>query len=721
VLRNIVEGALGRLGYQGPEASRDLVEKRDALAREVREMEGHVSWLERAVFFRSTPDEARLRQAKAELEAAERELAERAERDRQAIVQVGADVPPLRIAQRLGEAYGRLARCVGEASDADLVGIATVLDALAEDVRNTYLADVDIEQAIDELDRRSRHDVPRAHPAPKPEEHPQWGWAPIGQEALVALAVANLDDAGVDALRARLQAERAELEAAEAGVRAAEEARSFGARVLGDSPELAEQKQALKKEEWDVFLATETHRLALLGALQAYPPMRVYLAACATATILSGTVLQESQIVWPGVIAFRNTGHLGFVATALTELVHATEAAFPGACVFARITVVVPRATGQRALTPYRASPAAEATAPPAQASAAAAQLFDALDRLGVSEWLARGVAHAAAGSTLRAKGEEERPTLASRLAFWSGAQTAKQAEDLELRGRWHAWAASTFAGRLWWAPSEAGAGQFEIALRDGLVNVHHKLNHVNAACYEGVQHVFVPRFIAPVVEAIDRLGSVIGSGMNIGGTRYALADAARDYIERYPPSHPPYRPGDPPRLLTWPDVVATIGEALRAYGFGPAYAQLQAASAELEAVVPLGEQAERDVPFLDWLDFFTDSEAEQNRDRLLGRADELRMFLVRQRQALETMLDQGLLAYPPASLYYSLEVLRKHVLAIRLEVWNTRGGRHYQHIGLDTARWVLAGWTRSAYGLFGIAPSNGVLLARYALRTLAG
>ena len=721
MLRDVVEATLVSLGYEGPEASRDLVQRRDALAREAREMEGQISWLERVAFFRATPDDARLREVKAELAAVEREIAERAERDRSALVRVGADVPPLRFAQRLGEAYQRFTQSLRQLNDADLVSIATVLDALAEDVRVTYLSDVDVERAIDELEQRSREGDPSAAPPTKPEVHPQWGWAPVEQARLVAIAASSLDDAAVDALRARLEAERAELEVVEASVRAAQDRRGFSERIFGDDPALAQMKLALEKEEWDVFLATETHRLALLGALQAYPPMRVYLAATAAAATLTGTAVCEHQVLWPGTLGVRGTGHLGFVATAVTELVHATEAAFPGASGYAGITVVVPRATAQKALTPYRAGPAAEPASPPMHGSAAEAQLFEALDKLGVSGWLARGVAHAAAGATLQAKGAAERPSLASKLAIWSGGGSTRIAEDLERRGRWHTWAASTFAGRLWGTPSEVGAGQFEIALRDGIVGLHLALSHVATGGYEGDHQWFANRFVAPAVVAVDRASAVVGSGIGLSGTRYALAEAARVFIESYPPSVPPYRPGDPPRLLAWPEVVATVAEPLRAMGFGPAYDRLKAAYTEYETVGALGAQAAREVPFMDVLNIFVESEAEQRRDQLLGRARELSTFILEQTKALEIMLDQALLAYPPASVFHGLEVVRKHVAAIQLEFYHTRSGRVVQHIGLDAARWALAGWTRSAYSLFPIAPSNGILLARYALRSLAG
>ena len=690
--------------------------RREALRREIGELELRIPWWERVIFFRDTPDEERLEAAKEELAAVDAEIAAIAAADEQIYAAVAVEIPQLRIAQHLGAVARTLAHHTELAIDWKYDEMAATLGDLAEAARSFYLPEVDVTRALDELAVCLERPPAGGVTSARPEPHDVWGWAPIRQDALVALANASLDRRTAEALRARLAKERADVDAIAAALDAARKERSLPARLLGDDEQTERLEAMFKNEEWEALGAAEGLRHALLQALGAYPPMRVYLAALSAMTIVSSLRLPERVITLHGDQVVRNTGQLGFAARAVIELITAAEEAFPGVVSFSGIALVdLGARAARRELSPYRAALARpEETPPPVAAPDAQSRLFAALDEHQVDDALSRGVAHARLFAATRAGDKNDE----SKIARWLGMGDGPEAES---RDRWHRWAMSTLAQHAWLAVSRAGSRQFELAVRDALLEAHARLNAVGL--------VGDPSFLGSVcmlvnqpqaLEAMDRLAAVVGGGLGLSGSRHQLADIAIDYVRRTAPRRPPYVWGDRPVILGWGDVVCTIGEALRQTGFVSGYDQLSAAVAEHNALVPRHVAAARDVPLLDKVNLFGESQAEQHRDQLTGRLAELRVFMRDAYRVLEQMLDAALAAYPPAQLYYGLERVRFWVANIHARRVSTGKSSHCAMVGHDHAREALATWTRSADKGFGLAPSNGILLARYAFRGVA-
>ncbi len=491
----------------------------------------------------------------------------------------------------------------------------------------------------------------------------------------------------------------------------------MAARLLGDGDQIGRLEAMFQNEKWEALGAAEGLRLALLQGLGAYPPMRVYLAALSAMTITSYLRLPERVITLRGDQVVRDTGQLGFAARAIVDLISAADEAFPGIVAFSGIAVVDQGTrVDRRELSPYRAALASPDQAPPPMAAPdAQSRLFAAFDEHEVEDSLARGVAHARVLAAARAGNGDD----GSKLARWLGMEGGKgEMESLE---RWHAWAISTLAQHAWLAVSRAGARQFEITLRDAIIEAHVRLNAVAVVGERPILTLACVLVNQPqAIEAMDKLGAIVGGALGLSGSRNQLADLAIDYVRRTPPRRPPFVWGDRPVILGWGDVVATIGEALRQMGFVSLYDQLAAAIAEHNALVPHHAAAGRAVPLLDKVNLFTASKAEQLHERLRVRLSELHVIMRDTYRILEKMLDASFNTYPPAQLYYGLERVRLQVVCIHAKTVSTSKSSHCVMVGQDVAREMLATWTRGAYQAFGLAPSNGVLLARYAFRKIA-
>lgn len=602
MLENEARRALARHGYRGPEARLTHVQLRDALVREIAELEGRVSWWDRIVFFSDTPDEARLEEATGQLEAVDAELAALTEADDRALAAAGAEMPALRVVLRVGQAYRWFQSTLAHDGD-DHEATAKVLDALAVDVRTTYLAGVDVDREIEQLAARLEQAAPATDASPPPR--------PAG-------------------------------------------------------------------------------------------PIALYLAATAASAILTGVEIPERNFQAYGMLVSRRTGHIGLAAYALSQLLEATDESFPGLLAFATGILVTRsrlRRTGGAAQPPYRTQAArAEEARPPMRGPDAEGELFAKLDEEGISRWLARGVDHAVvAGARRRARGR---------------AESARAHSESTVSVAQHACA----------MVSRAGSSSFEIALRDLLLDAHVRIETVRMGVV-GLNHGTGELYdLGPAVDAVDRLLSFLGRSLGIGGTRHALAEAVFEHLERSPPVRPPYAPGQTPQLLCWSDLVVTLAEALRPTTFAASYAELRAATNELWALVPRADEAKRAIPLLDRVNFLTESAAERERKAIEQRGNQLRLVLLRTGPAIEAQLDQALQFYPPVALYYRLTTVRSLTAQIRAELRRDFEGRSFwQLVGKDEAAWALSLWNRAVSSTIGIAPSNGILLARYAMRDISG
>ncbi len=173
MFRDIANETLAKRGYRGAAALREPLRLREALRREIGELECRIPWWERIIFFRDTPDEERLEAANRELGAVDAEIAAIVAADEQVYAAAAAEIPQLRIAQHLGAAARKLAHHTELAIDWEYEDLAAILGELAEAVRSSYLPDVDVARALDEL--AVSLDRPSAAAAARPEPHGVWG------------------------------------------------------------------------------------------------------------------------------------------------------------------------------------------------------------------------------------------------------------------------------------------------------------------------------------------------------------------------------------------------------------------------------------------------------------------------------------------------------------------------------------------------------------------
>ncbi|HHH28250.1 MAG TPA: hypothetical protein ENK57_07890, partial [Polyangiaceae bacterium] len=430
------------------EALRHATARRRRLEVQLAAAEARVPWTDRALFFHTTPDEARA----AELERA---LARSAQHERQARVECAAALaicaetcPPIGVVSRVEAVVAELLGdpAIGRDHSAHRPS-ADVLDVIASDVLGRWAPGVDLGVMIESLHRLTDA-APRARIGPIAQDD-RLGIAPMGAEELFARAAAELAHRGslrsaregfrwARRERARLLARLHELEA-EVG---------FLDRLNPfDTPaETAREQQgaALRAQDERVWHAYEATDHAVVLALSQHPMIWLSLACRGASVALRALAPVRESVLGPDGAPqpIPSSYGRGIVLACLAEARRACVAGF-GPLVHAIWPLQSsPRVTQAAPGGPYRAAGAPAPELPEFRKGETEdlAFVFSALEGAGLRHEVTMAVTHAMMAGVLETRREraKERVTWTERLEFWSDSDAERASEAISARLGWH-------------------------------------------------------------------------------------------------------------------------------------------------------------------------------------------------------------------------------------------------------------------------------------------
>ncbi len=317
-----------------------------------------------------------------------------------AMREVASVLPPFEIAMRIEAAVAHVLGQLGGALGPALQPVLLELEAIAERIEAIWAPGVDLPALAERL---AEPEAPRqsSSAGAPPQEHPQLGWAPIGEAELLDRTVAALGSS-VATLKERARREEGERDGAIARLVAARSASGTFASLLGANQEERREIEArareLMREAIEAGHAYEEVRYAIARALAAAPPIRLALAARAAAAVGPLAADDLAVVIGPrGGFELRNLGgQRALFLAAMADLRHACDEVFPGLAEIAAggRSALLDLASAERAaaLGPYRGDASnGEGAAEPEPDST----LVTMLDAAGAPAVVGRALAHA--------------------------------------------------------------------------------------------------------------------------------------------------------------------------------------------------------------------------------------------------------------------------------------------------------------------------------------
>lgn len=713
---------------------REAAAQRARVERELEAVERRVPWYQRVVFFHDTVDEARAKELRGQLEAADAQLASaRAARDA-AARECGGACPPIDVVLRLETIIAELLADPRIARTADTIDApADALEALAADVLARWTPGVDPGALLDRLS----DDAARAQAARtalgRPLRDDTLAWAPMGADELFTRAAHEIESEGVlRAARERLAGAQLQRDAIASALAHAQEQVGWWDRVVPGASETEQARdaraRALTEQERHLVSAIEEAHHAVVRGLSRHPVLWVALACRGAAAALRAVLPRDEPALdatTGAPIAIRSAYGRAVVLACLFEARAACDAAFDGLCGLVAPRASAPERSPDADRGPYRLQGfvARKAPAPTKGATEEARQFFVRLEDRGLRQELAWAVSHATMLGLLTLSRDRVRERIGwlDRAVFWSDTGEEVVEDGLEERSGWH-------EGLIRVRAAQA------LALVEGASNEHPllALGRDLSAAHRGAQQIGTaggssssPRSCPvyhrqPVLDALDRATEGLCARFGATADRAWLVKTICDHLRRAG-AHPIRLPEEPPS--TPADVALLLAARLQGTAFLESvetlsWAEPAASNARAEA-----NAAARAVSMWDKINIFTDSPEEVRREELKQAADAKHQLVVSKRVAMHGLYRDALRAHPPSLLVEQALYVRERFAQISAtserRTRTYRSGKRTRRVtyyvcvlhGLTPARSGLHAWARGLVELLGPLPCAGDLL----------
>jgi hypothetical protein len=643
-LRADLEAELDR--RRAPDLLAEIDHVRQELARarrEAEELRGRIPFWDRVVFFKDTPDEARLGEVEERSEELEAELERLRGELEQALDLVAEAYPPFALARAVERVQRRVSGLEVEGwvfKDVDGEGeLAEEVDALGAQVLELYAPDLDLDRLLETLAdvdacRQSAEDAPASF-----DEHGRLGWEPASGAQVIRAAAARLLKGDFAAMRGRageLEQERTRLEA-----------------------ELAETKEGISL--WDtinIFTVTPAEarrneleaeleqvgrelRQAHEGALSAFPPLTLYVKTLellgAAASLSPGS---ESALVEGGEVVSRSyVAGRPLVLAGLYGLLDGLRQAFGG--------VPLPPSLADRLAPPEGAK---------GSPLDSLRESFQERFELGDGPvYTQRLLEHAAMIGALAERLErvQARISVWDRLVFFIDSVPEQLEDQLQERRAWHLGEAKRAWEALMEAASQAGSGLAPFAVRDAFIAADEAIDAIHT---DGGSSSF-PKSCSvygrgAALSALERLERALAGFYGLRGTRDGLVDEVAD--------HPPVEGTSPVRglfePLTHAELVRRLAQRFGKTGLSGRVQKLRALQSERRDVRQDERQVSKQISFWDKVNIFTTTPAEAERKALLKELGSLDESVAVEAGQIDQRFDAALAElYPPALVYYAI------------------------------------------------------------------
>ena len=718
---------------------RRLEEVRGRLAR----AEQRVSWWDRAVFFHTTPDEAKAKAVREECERAEQAYETALVAWRAAMVACSSFAPIEIVfgiestvhSVMMDPAVGREA-WAGKAA-------AAALEAVAARVAELWAPEVDI---VD-MAARVPNDTLRRQAAMQPPvplaEHTQLGWAPMQDgELFQRVAWALERSAEFAAARQTLAREQQEDASFYAALEHARAQVTFADKLTpwqGDTEKQVERLEAqVVREEEETQRAIDGLRLAVVRAFAAHPVTWLYFSLLgAVAAIRAAQPNLELVGDRSGdANHVRSASARGVILACFVELRRACEHAFPGVP-----SQVWPRGRQGVASSPVTAGPyrlqAKVADAPePLEAEAAELRFFAQLDAGQVRGELVKAVSVATVMGFVSAHRDRTEVEWLDRLAFWSDTDEEVVEESLQKRLEAHQQALAYYGGR-------ALAQIRTIALE------HHPLVGLGCALPQAVRATdsictaggrsSSPRSCPTInkVETLSWLGRLGSTLERYFGVAEGRARWVSDICRRLKKASSPIAAPTPEELTSYSQVIELLAAKLQPTDFVALVYQAWQASKQQRHANHEAKQAGERVSFWDKVNVLSDTEDEKLRDAWEARASERGAEHADADAEMNRLLEEAMRLHPALRLYETLAAVKRAVAAIyarserRTVTHETRNAKgkvtsrrtetYYvcAIYGQSAAERAMNQWSESVLDVFGPLPTPSDALEAWIVREL--
>lgn len=551
---------------------------------------------------------------------------------------------------------------------------AQQLEALADGLLQTWAPNVSLPAIAAALaDDATRQAVGRQATAVLASD-PELGWAPVQAEELGSM-VAQALESNPRFLQLRNEAHRQHREwlaACQAFAEAkATVSTSDRLNVFSDSPS-EKRRDHLEnerlREHGEAYWAFEHYHHALLSGFAVHPVLWLHMALLGAAACLHS--IEEAEELYftsegQADVGRNRQGRATFFAC-MVEVRRATERAFPGLFGLAWPTSEEAKQANMFEGSPYRQSAldesSTEATDPELDADE---HFFERLEKKGLRLVLARAVGTASMVGLLHAaaRSNDESVHWFDRLAFWSDTSEELQRDQLEERKRSLKRHLNRQIDAALYLLQQQASEHPYLGLGQALLST---IQTVAAITTEGGESSS-----ARVCNVLKRsaayraLAATRGSLERFFGIRGSRSEWLQDSLQALA-SAKAIEPASVTRTqdgrLNYAGAIFEICEALRPTPFVSLCQNNQAQYQQLASASAAEQQAKDAVPLLDKLNVFSDSKAEQARNRAEQVAETLRNQTMQSGGQLQHLIQAAFHRYPPLLLAEQLEALRHHV-----------------------------------------------------------
>jgi hypothetical protein len=620
---------------------------------------------DRAWFFSDTPDEEREEQYEEAIETAEAEYQQALTAWCSAMESAAADYPPLEVVYRTAHAIheARADREVGRETKAS-EAMADRLEAIGERLLALWAPDVSIAELCGWLaDDTARRGAAAVDPGPL-QSHATLGWAPMDAREL-SIRVARALEASPTFHQAQITLQREKYEFAQIAeqLRIAQEAVTWGDKLVpGKSQEqqvVAQLEQHETRETLEVVSALERHHLEIARAFAVHPVMWLHLALLGAAACLRALPPRDEQVLGGDGELRKMRARTGRAAlfACLVEVRRAADHAFAG--VFA---MVWPRRDQPATLLdsergPYRQRGAVAAEPEVPRERHPDEDFYAVLEKAQLRAVMGRVVTAATMIALLdRGRtGKDETVAWTDRLAFWSSNDAEVDRDALRDRTQR---LQQMLRGDIQLARSKAEQLATEhpaLGLGVTLAQMRAAADEIHTPGGESSSPRSCPVINqAETQNAIARARAVLTRFHRVHGSRRSWV---QDVMQRLAAAGPDVQEEPTPDgRISYQGIISRLAAHLRPTPFASLVARVGELTPQDAQAANMARSTKDAVPWLDVLNIFESSDAEQLRDQWKAYSKEVRDELRSCQGQMNQLLYAALATYPPLLLDSRLE-----------------------------------------------------------------
>ncbi len=682
----------------------------EARERELDELEQRIPLWDRINIFTDTTDEEQVQALRKIIMAERSKLAKLRTKIDQQIGDLATRYPPIELwtltdtCRQLVISNLQTRRSLTKRSVRRPTALIQALERLAERILELYIPDLDLHHIVSLL---KDEEACRAIAVPTSDvlkTDATLGYAPITSEQFTAMMAGQLLETGyfddqkeVERLQKRYEHLAQDKEKARQEVKLIDDL-----NVFSTSPEEETRNQIAEQtlDAWRQWLARDEERQRLLWKLfDTYPPLTLH--RCVTVVLGTLEALhtdEEGHISSSGKVEVRSVvAPRALVLGAAQNLRRAFLRIYPNTPMPSLLPTSKKNSQNQQK---------ARAQSPRNQLMQ---EFTHALDRREGKVLIDQALLYAE--MIYRLQGKQARANqkvkLLDRAIFWSNSEEQQESSVLISRIAHYKKQLQETWDLLLEQARDAGSEQAPLVIRDWTINASRHVYAIGTASPCSVNH-----HRNDAVAGLQQLKVVMSQAYGLRGTRQSfMTDIANQLAA------PASRRIDPTvfRRRPYEEIVLLVSQPLRGTNYREEFARFSQLSHTWNRLQMAEKNVKGRISFWDWVNIFSETEAEQEHEQLRGQMKSLSKDMGKLSIQVNKRFDRALALYPPAQLYYMIDgviaALQKIYAKMVTRTYTdskgrTRTKRTCELYGKAHATKVLKQWNKTLLHGFGALPS---------------